>query len=291
MKCFLSLLRVLALALVMLAIVTAVTLRQAQARFDEVLGRFGQALAQLDRFSAHSAPRKLFVNGLELHIESLSTPLNVSDALDRFSGLCHSAADVALSEQVKRKLTPRPVDSQRSSVGTVREESDTEGYFGCLDVGVGQTSDGLLSRLIDLNRTMNLRSLGQLRYALARSHGKKTTLVVLWTEGDFKLRELFPKDRDAPGRDLQGVPRLAGTKRVLSAFEEALPYGFVAYRLAGPSPAAAMASYAGLLEADGWTVTRAKTGMMAAEKDGRRVLVQAREVRAGAVVLTLSDLG
>ncbi|MGC4068886.1 MAG: hypothetical protein QM784_30430 [Polyangiaceae bacterium] len=287
-----AVLRVVTLALVMLGLVTALNLRQAEARFGEVLGGFGHTLSQLDRFRAHSGPRKLFVNGLEFRIESLSTSLPLTEALNRFGSLCHAASDVELPAQVRKKLASSSSGPSSGDMpATVREESETEGYLGCLDVGAGQTGEGLLTRLIELSRTRNLRSLGSLRYAMARRHRKTTTLVVLWTEGDLVLTDLFPKDRDAPGGDLKGVPRPKGTTRVLSAFEEALPYGFVAYRLAGTSRSAATASYAALLEREGWRVERAKTGVMPAEKGGRRVLVQASQTGATSVILTLSDLG
>lgn len=291
MNRFCGILRIIGLALVMLGIATAVTLRQAEAHLNEILGGFGQQLASVSSFSPHSAPRRLFVNGLAIRIESLSTPLGVSDALDRFGSLCHSASNIDLPARVKEQLGKGRVDLSHAGIGTVRKESDTEGYLGCLDVGNGTTAEGLVDRLLEFGRTQNLRSIGELRYAMARRTGASTTLVVLWTEGDMKFNELFPKDGDAPGRDLFDVPRPEEAKRFLSAFEEKLPYGFVAYRIEGQAVSAIVAAYRSRLEAQGWAISSGKGRVTLAEKDGRKLLVQASEKLRGAVTLTISDLG
>lgn len=291
MKRIYGILRIIGLALLMLGIAMAVTLRQAEAHFTEVLSGFGQQLAGLGSFSPHSAPRRLFVNGLAVRIESLSTTLGVSDALDRFGSLCHSASNIDLSDRVNEQLAVSPGDLPRAGIGIVRQDSETDGYLGCLDIGGDTTAEGLVAHLLEFGRTQNLRSLGQLRYAMARRHDSTTTLVVLWTEGDAKLNELFPKDTDAPGRDLVGVPRPEQAKRFLSAYEEKLPYGFVAYRVEGRPLPAVVALYEALLEGRGWTVTSRKNRMILAEKDGRKLLVHVNEKRPGSVIVTLSDLG
>ena len=291
MKRVYAMLRVIGLALLLLGIVTGVALRQAEAHFKEVLSGFGQQLASLGSFSPHTSPRKLFVNGLDIRIETVSTPLGISEALDRFRGLCHSAGDIDLPAEVRRNLESGSREGSLDSAAIVRQESETDGYLGCLDIGGDTTAEGVVAHLLEFGRTQNLRSLGQLRYAMARRHDSTTTLVVLWTEGDAKLNELFPNDADAPGRDLDGVPRPDQARRFLSAYEEKLPYGFVAYRVEGRPLPAVVASYETLLEGRGWTVGSRRNRMMLAEKDGRKLLVQVNEKHPGNVIVTLSDLG
>src|SRR5512133_888208 len=199
-------LRVMGLALFLLAVVTVVTLRQAQAHFRETLSGFGRQLAGLGDTSPHSSSRKLFVNGLEIRIATISTPLEIADALDRFADLCHSVKNIDLPAQVREKLESSSTGTSLDSGGIVRQQGEADGYVGCLDIGRDMTAEGLVSHLLEFGRTQNLRSLGQLRYAVARRSANTTTLVVLWTEGDAKLNQLFPKDADAPGSDLFDVP-------------------------------------------------------------------------------------
>jgi hypothetical protein len=115
--------------------------------------------------------------------------------------------------------------------------------------------------------------------------------VVLWTEGDAKLGELFPKNADAPGRDLVGLPRPPQGHRLLSAFEQGKPFGLAAYRIDGQVKATVLGSYKIALDQQGWRLLELKNHVTIAEKDGRRVLVQVTEKRAGVVFVNISDLG
>ena len=148
-----------------------------------------------------------------------------------------------------------------------------------------------MARLADFGKTGRLSSLGQFRYALARRHEGSTTLLLLWTEGDAKLAELFPKTGDAPGRDLPDLPRPKGGQRLLSAFEQGMPFGFVTYHLDGKTGKTVVGGYMALLAASGWNHSRLDHDTFLAEKSGRRVLVRVGERGAGRVVVSLSDLG
>lgn len=283
--------RVLGLAALMLGAVTALTLHRAQAQLKESLSGLGQQIIQLDGFLPHSAPRKLFVNGLEFNVETVGTPLGVTDALNRFQGLCHSVGQVDLPVAVRQKLESGSTDSPLAGAGVIRQDADNEGYVGCLDVGAHLNGEGLLAHLVEFGKTQNLRSIGQLRYAMARRHEGTTTLVVLWTEGDTKLSEMFPKNADVPGRDLDGIPRPTEGRRLLSAFEHAMPYGIAAYRIEGLSKVTVLANYKAQLRQLGWKLHDVGSRLTQAEKDGRRVLLRVTEKRLGAVILTVSDLG
>lgn len=291
MKRIFGMFRVIGLGLVMLAIATTMTVHQAQAQFMESLNGLGQQIAAIGGFSPNSAPRKLFVNGLEFTVLTVSTPLGVTDALNRFQGLCHSVANVDLPETVRAQLGASEKASPLNNAGVVRQDAENEGFLACLDVGTGTTGEGLLDHLVEFSKTQNLRSLGHLRYAMARRGKETTTLVVLWTEGDAKLGELFPKNADAPGRDLVGLPRPSQGRRLLSAFEQGKPFGIAAYRIEGQGKAAVLASYKASLGEQGWRLLELKNHLTVAEKDGKRVLVQVTEKRSGVVFVNISDLG
>jgi hypothetical protein len=291
MKRFYGLSRVLGLSIALLVVVSVVVIQQAEARFAEVLHGFGEQLAELQDLSTHSAPRKLFVNGLELGVVSASTKLSVSDALDRFQSLCHGVGKVDVPAVVRQKLETAETLGAFSQNGVIREQSEHEGFVACLDMGERLDGVSLLGRLQEFGRTQDLKSLGGLRYALARRHGETSTLVLFWTEGNAKFAELFPKGHDAPGRDLFDVPRPAQAKRVLSAFEQGQPYGLAFYRIEGQSLSAVRAAYDLTLQQAGWRTEMARDGSVRARKVRRSLLVRIRAARRSAVLVSVVDVG
>lgn len=291
MKRLFGLLRIFFLSLSVLGVIALFTIRRAEAQFHESLNGFGKQLISIASYKPHSSPRTLFVNGLEFRVLTIETPLKIPEALDRFQGLCHSVSEVNLPNELSKSLDSSLPKPGFSRAGVVRQEAESEGYLGCLDVGAQQTGEGLLARLVDLNRSHNLASLGDVRYVLARRHSNLTTMIVLWTEGGLNLRQLFPKDSDAPGRDLDGFPRPNGSQRLLSAFEQTQPFALSTYRLKGKSEGEVVTEYERLLETRGWRVENIRKHVLKAEKDGRQVMVGTREKRSGVVTVSLSDLG
>jgi hypothetical protein len=291
MKRLFGLLRVFVLSLSVLGVIAIFTIRRAEAQFHESLNGFGKQLIAIVGYKPHSSPRTLFVNGLEFRVLTVETPLKIPEALDRFQGLCHSVSDINIPNALRKSLDLSLPNAGFSRAGVVRQEAEREGYLGCLDVGAQQTGEGLLASLVDLNRNHNLASLGGVRYALARRHSNVTTMIVLWTEGGLNLRQLLPKDSDAPGRDLNDFPRPTGSQRLLSAFEQMQPFGLATYRLKGKSEGEVVDEYERLLETRGWKVKNIRRDVLRAEKDGRQVIVGTREKRSGVVTVSLSDLG
>ena len=284
-------LRVLGLALVLLGLVTAITLRKAQAKLSESLSGFGQQIARLHDLSPHSAPRKLILNGLELRVMTLSTSLDIKAALDRFAGVCHAVGQIDMPATVRQKLEAEAAPGSADSLGILRMDADTEGFLACIDLGEGLDAEEFLRRLTDFGETKNLRSLGQFRYGLARRTGGTTTLVLFWTEGDAKLTDMFPETGDAPGRDLWGMPRPRGATRVLSAYEYGQPYSLANYQVEGASHEQVLASYEALLVGKGWTTSRVKPGVILAQRAQRSVVVTVTRDVAGQLILSVADLG
>lgn len=283
--------RVLGFSLTVLAIAIGLTLRQAEARLAEALRGFGDELTAFHEMRPHSAPRSLMLNGLELKVLTLSTPLEVPAALDRIQHLCHSVAEFDLPSSVRQQLENNALGTGSTELGVIRRDTSDEGFFACLDVGEGVDAAGFLERLKAFGATQNLRSLGQFRYVRAHRTDGRTTLVVFWLEGDANLREVFPKNGDAPGIDLRGVPRPKDSRRRLSAFEQGAPSALALYSIPGRSRDATVAGYRATLHDQGWHTKTAKNGLVIAEKAGRSVLVKASERHPGSVILSLLDLG
>lgn len=289
--------RVLGLASLMLAGAVGITLHRAEAHLKESLRGLGEQLAAIDGFRQNSAPRDLFINGLELKVVAVSTPLTVKDALDRFQSTCHAVGNIDVPAALKQKLQDNPAVANAPSAedsvpaGVIRQDAERDGFLACIDIGDSTDAEGLLSRLEEFSKTKNLRSLGQLRYALARRESKTTNLLLMWTEGDSKLGEMFPAQGDAPGSDMRDVPRPKGSRRLISAFEQGMPFGIATYELNGSELASATRDYQAQLIASGWRAQSLKKGGILAERAGRKLVVQLREGRDGKVAVTISDLG
>jgi hypothetical protein len=130
-----------------------------------------------------------------------------------------------------------------------------------------------------------------MRYALARRKADTTSLLLLWTEGDAKLSELFPAQGDAPGRELADVPRPEGGRRLLSAVEEGMPFGLATYEVQGRTLAKVTRDFSRRLAVGGWRTQPLKKGGIFAEKSGRRLVVLLRNNQERKVAVTISDLG
>lgn len=291
MKQVWGLLRVLGLATLILSVTGVVAVRRAEAHFTEVLRGFGEQLAALHELSTHSAPRKLFVNGLELRVLSASTPLPVTDALDRFQSLCHGVRDLDVPASLKQNLEKAGSLGPLNESGVIREQTEHEGFVACIDTGTRIDGAAFVRRLEEFGRTKDLKSFGEMRYALARSRGGQTTLIMFWTEGEAKLADLFKKGQDAPGRDLRDVPRPAGSTRVLSAFEQGAASGLAFYRVEGQALSTVSAAYEGALRNGGWRLSKGKNGTVTASKGERGLFVRMKARGDGRVNVGILDLG
>jgi hypothetical protein len=223
------------------------------------------------------------------------TPLGVKDALDRFQSTCHSVGQIDLPAVLQQELDnlpkAQPKDSAALSAGVIRQDAKNEGFLACIDIGEGTDAEAFLGKLSEFGKTGNLKSLGQMRYALARRRAETTSLLLLWTEGDAKLAEMFPKVGDAPGGELHDVPRPKDGRRRLAAFEQGMPFGFAAYSIEGQGVASVSQSYEARLVAGGWQTRPTKNWGFVAEKAGRRLVVQVNRRQTGQVVVAISDLG
>jgi len=258
----------------------ALCLRSAEARVGEALLGFGDELSRWSAARPQSAPRAMTINGLELRLMTLTTQLSVAGALDHVQQTCRGGL---LAPALAGKLEASVLD------GVFRQGTERQGVLACLDTGGALEVAELAERLSSVQESGNLNDLGKLRYVLARRSGAVTTLLVLWTEGDARLFDLFPKVGDAPGHELRDWPRPPGVRRLLSAAEHGQPYGMTLHD-AGPESARALeAWYEAALTKAGWGVTRTQGGLRA-RRGERSVLLQVQTSSSGKTVITSAEL-
>lgn len=277
--------RVSLLVLAVGAILCGALLRRAGAQVDGTLLDLG---SRLMAFPDHltEEERSIELNGISLSIRAQVVRAPLSAVLGHYQDVCSTGIDGSpMAGSIFSAL------STRSGI------SDEDGYVACIDLrGVGL--DSLVERLSKFSNTWDLADLGPLRYAYARqSEGSQTFVLTMWTDGSVNLRQLVPaEDGDAVGRDPAAVPRLSGTRRLLSAAEVGEPTGVFIYSAEEVPVDEAQAVYRRLLSAHGWTLIERHRGeslriddarVLHAGRGQRLVTVIAHPAEAGATIITL----
>src|SRR5690606_21625259 len=132
----------------------------------------------------------------------------------------------------------------------------------------------------------DLGSIARLRYVYWEKTAEGTRFLTVWTDEKFKIDDLVPGDgRDAPGSDLDGVPRFPGTVRGLSSEERGMPQKLAVSDGAGSAATAGLFYGARLLQV-GWSEDAALA--VIAAKQGRRAM-RRTNAKGHEVVLVLSD--
>lgn len=258
--------------------------RSAEAAVGEALRGFGAELARWREGRTHSVPRRILLNGLELRLVTASSELGVREVLDHFHEHCRRKGGLDVPDLLAGQL-PRGIDT------SFRQEAETEGVLACIETERPLSLSEAVERLRAFADTGHLGRLGELRYVLARRTENQTTVILLWTEGEAPLLDRFPKNGDAPGRDPEGIERLRGSRRVLSAAEEGLPYSLTLYELPQTDLSKVTEWYRRTLEQSGWAVRNGDgQGSLLAEREGRTVAVRVSTSTARKLFVTVAEL-
>ena len=272
----------------LVALLSVLGLRAAQARVGESLKGFATELLTWKSARFASEPRNLWLNGAELRFVSASTPLSVTETLDQLQEVCERHGGIAGAERLL--LAKSAALSQRSTSwlhGVFRKESADEGFLVCLDTGGGLSLSDLAKGIQRFAKTGDLADLGGLRYVLVRREADVTSALILWADGPLPLLHLFPEQGDAPGREPLNLPRPDRAKRVLSAAERDAPYSVTLYESSlGAEPA--LAAYLDQLKSNGWSVTPGGQPSTAVAHTGdRTVLISVRALGRQTSTVTL----
>jgi hypothetical protein len=212
-----------------------------------------------------SAPQAIAVNGQSLWVASKTTPLSVSEALDRFDAHCVSgarslSADLAPIEAAATASTAPELPSlgQRALIRRA-ELPGRGGQLVCL------APSEPLSGFVDLGErlgavftTGELGALGELRYMQARPRAEGGSHVVsVWSAGAFNLFDALPRDTDVPGDDPERAPRPPEATRILSASIPGRSYAIASY-VSRRSAAELAAYYAREMPKEGWALLDAE---------------------------------
>jgi len=267
---------------------------RAKADIHEVMLGFGAQMMRYDGADHQGAPRQIFMNGERMLLATASTAHSLSAVLDYYERRC-MARDGALEQELLRVSGATlpgvaPVD-ERLIDTTIRHDTGGRGYVACLDMGEGAISITELSeRMTAFADNGNLGEVGHLRYVYVTDEITTRHVVTFWTEDSFNIAKMLPKTGDAPGRDIDALPRPAGSRRMLSAWEDGQPQSLTVYVAATQGEAALETFYRAELPRRGWSVqvpreSSAGSPQRPPELDDTRVLGAEREGRSAFLIL------
>lgn len=249
----LATLRVLLVLLLVLCASLWGLLRAGQARAADVLVQLGEQLMRLPDAHYGHGVQGLWLNGLELRVQSGSSPRPPELVVAQLRRECSSRAALQLEERESEAVEVlREGGWFRSALDGVLVEEGRGGIaVVCVDA-MGKPRD-VLSMADAVRRFVSsgeLLELGRLRYAWVRPSERGSTFLTIWTEGSARLLEQFPRDHDAPGSDFPGLARVAGSQRFLSARLRDSALAIYAHRTG--SPVELLPHYRGVLEQAGY---------------------------------------
>ena len=243
--------RLTAFVLVCAALLGYLDYRVARAAVFDRLLTLGQRMAPyLDDGRNSEKPRRLHLNGVHLWLSVGHTSHRMAEVRDFYLERYAERGELKkVSEDLRRRqLWPK----QAPALNQFSFGDDDRGGVAALDYGEPLSLQGLKARVERFAKSGDLSDIGQLRYAYFEKSDEGTRIVTLWTDDHFRLSDLLPTGhRDAPGTDLEKVPRLQGSVRTLSASEEGFAERAVVYET-NSSPAAAIAFYRSTMPTLGW---------------------------------------
>ena len=201
------------------------------------------------------APRTLHLNGQSIRVSVGVAPEPFSEVLDFYEGRCRARSG-SLNDEVRafHERAPESPEIAESWLDTVlREEGDERGFVACIDTGSpNETTESLAAKADRMRAQMDLSEIGDMRFIYATRDGDDTVFVIMWTDGPFRVAEMFPAEGDAPGRDVEGVPRPPESRRILSAWEDEHPQSMTLYASAEADAESIEAHYRSRMPTAGW---------------------------------------
>jgi len=217
-------LRLSAFVLCVQVLITALLVRGVHAQLQDMVQSAGAQMTQLGgKLTEGGPPRTLRINGAQIRLRTQRLPKRtLDDVLDQFQTRCRGH-NGRFYEQLQQAPQTRLLGEQQLGLldGVLRTESPEAGSVACMDVGDEKASpSSVLERAQRFVKTGDLASFGGLRLLRAEKRESGVFVVMMWTDGAFNVKQMFPSQGDAPGVDFPDLPRPPGSRRILSAWEE-----------------------------------------------------------------------
>ena len=206
--------------------ISGVSLHHARAQLSESLMNLGVDMLRYEGAEHQQEPRTLVLNGQPIQIATGYATHTVEQVLDVYESRCRDH-DGELTEQLDEALsrTTHLGFSSRLLDATLRANDEEHGYVACIDSGTERIElPTWIERIESFTRTLDLSDIGGMRYVFAQRYEAEgeedvTHFITVWVEGSFDLGAMFPAEGDAPGIDLEDVPRPVRSRRLFSTLE------------------------------------------------------------------------
>jgi hypothetical protein len=137
------------------------------------------------------------VNGVVSHITFTSAPKSLAEAAKEVAASCGEDAETGGGAAVSTGDAPAKHFARET---VLRDES----------------ADGSAVSVLCIFRSSETGERFE-RFTFVRGDAKSASLTSVTRQSKADIGEMFPKDGDAPGGDLAGVPRPEGSRRVIAA--------------------------------------------------------------------------
>jgi hypothetical protein len=249
-------LRVSALLCVLGLGLTAFLIHRVHAQVNDALMSLGPEMRLLAGSGNVDRPRALALNGEQIHFASGTTEKDLDTVLDWYEGNCRKEGG-DLGAQLERALAEGKTSLGEGTATdhVLRDQEGSKGFVACLALGEDEVdAHELLERFERFQKSLNLADVGDMRYVFAEEGQESTHFVAFWSEGSLDIGRMFPREGDAPGRDVGGIPRPPGGRRILSTFERGEPAGMAMYGESHLGAAELERFYERELPARGWSI-------------------------------------
>lgn len=193
--------------------------RAGRASANEALAALARELMRLPGARYANGVGQLSLNGLTLFLQSGASERAPHEVVAEFRAACARMASLSDRGAVS-SIAVRTPDSWlgRWLDGVLVQPRGAGTAVACIDSkGQSNETSALLARLQRFLAQGDLGELGRLRYAWVEPAAQGSAFLTLWSDGPLPLLEQFPPHGDAPGVDLPDLPRVAGSRRLLSA--------------------------------------------------------------------------
>ncbi len=168
-----------------------------------------------------------------------------------------------------------------SNLMTSGKKTEQAGEVACWVRRSQDARRTVMDRVAAFAQSFDMSEFGSLQFMHAEAVGDRTLVRMVWSEGKLSLRDMFPEDKDTPGRDLPDLPRPPGSFRVVSAHVDGVGRDLVSYQ--SPEPLERVEGYyAQEMKHRGWEEVdlgersaedRTEYGQHAYRKAGRSALL------------------
>jgi hypothetical protein len=216
--------RVTGLATILLGVSTVLMYRNARARTAEALSLLGEHVMQIPSGHYVNEVQEIEINGFQMMLQTAHADAAFDDVVTQFAQACILRGGMTDAEFGRVELDRMRAESRKESSrpnlldGVLVEDTARGTVVACIDTkGVPWLSRDMLDRIKRFAKEGDLAALGTFRYALIKQKSYGAHFITMWSGASTPLLKMFPAQGDAPGPDHRFIPRLAGSRRVLSS--------------------------------------------------------------------------